>query len=84
MAGRRQLKGKGIENEYLPKLVNAQPGEEKEEGGDEEPCNQTCYIFNDALSGDCDNRKCRNCKKYLTTLCDQIEQFIDEDGEVDE
>ncbi len=63
----------------LPKPPE-RPGEQAEE---EEPHDQFCYMFNDALPGGSDDRKCRNCKKYLTTLCDQIEHFIDEDGDVD-
>jgi hypothetical protein len=56
------------------------PGEQCE---DEEPHDQFCYKFNDALPEVADDRKCRSCKKYLTTLCDQIEHFIDEEGDVD-
>ena len=63
----------------LPKAPEM-PGEQCE---DEEPHDQFCYKFNDALPDGSDDRKCRSCKKYLTTLCDQIEHFIDEEGDVD-
>jgi hypothetical protein len=59
------------------------PGKTEDQDEEEEPHDQFCYMFNDSLPSVSDDRRCRNCKKYLTTLCDQIEHFIDEEGDVD-
>jgi len=64
-------------------ILPAPPETPGEQDGDGEPHDQFCYKFNDALPDSSDDRKCRSCKKYLTTLCDQIEHFIDEEGDVD-
>jgi hypothetical protein len=82
MAAKKRLSPTGTDAALLPAL----PGPERPRAAetDEEPRDQFCYAFNDALPPDRDDRKCRNCKKYLTTICDQLEHFIDEDGDVDE
>jgi hypothetical protein len=80
MAARKQAGSDGVP--LFP--VIPKPREKPEDRGeDEEPHDQFCYKFNDALPDVSDDRKCRSCKKYLTTLCDQIEHFIDEEGDVD-
>jgi hypothetical protein len=80
MAAKKQAGSAGVGLfPALPKL----PEKPEEQGEDEEPHDQFCYAFNDALPSGSDDRRCRSCKKYLTTLCDQIEHFIDEEGDVD-
>jgi len=82
MAAKKRAGPGGIEANLLPAM--ARPGARPEEPNEEEePHDQFCYQFNDTLPDGSDDRKCRNCKKFLTTLCDQIEHFIDEDGDVD-
>jgi len=82
MAAKKRTGSGPVDPNLIPAL--AQPPEEPaEQAGEEEPHDQFCYKFNDALPGVSDDRRCRNCKKYLTTVCDQIEHFIDEDGDVD-
>jgi hypothetical protein len=78
MAAKKKAGGVGL----LPALAGP-PEAHGEQGEDGEPHDQFCYRFNDALPEVSDDRKCRSCKKYLTTLCDQIEHFIDEEGDVD-
>lgn len=82
MAAKKRVDGTHTGTGLFPAghIASKKPQEPEEE---QEPCDQYCYAFNDALPSTADDRKCRNCKKYLTTLCDQIEQFIDEDGDVE-
>ena len=82
MAAKKRVTGSHIGADVLPTPAGSH-GKPEEPDGETEPCDQYCYTFNDALPPAADDRKCRNCKKYLTTLCDQIEQFIDEDGDVE-
>jgi hypothetical protein len=81
MAAKKRAGSGPVDRNLIPELVR--PPETPREEGEEEPQDQFCYLFNDALPPVSDDRKCRNCKKFLTTLCDQIEHFIDEDGDVD-
>lgn len=82
MAAKKRAGAGAIDGGLIPALpVPREPQEEQ--SGDEEPKDQFCYQFNETLPEISDDRKCRNCKKYLTTLCDQIEHFIDEDGDVE-
>lgn len=76
-------KGAGAAGVSLLPAIPRLPERPDEQCEDEEPHDQFCYKFNDVLPGVSDDRKCRSCKKYLTTLCDQIEHFIDEEGDVD-
>ncbi len=82
MAAKKRAGAGAMDGTLIPAMAKP-PERPAEQSGDEEPHDQFCYLFNDALPGGSDDRKCRNCKKYLTTLCDQIEHFIDEDGDVD-
>jgi hypothetical protein len=72
-----------VEPKYIPRLIDTGQQEEGCED-DHEPRDQECYKFNDRLPASSNNKKCRHCKKYLTTNCDRINDFIDEDGDVDE
>lgn len=83
MVAKKTLAGKGIEPEYVPRLVDVGKGEDEPED-EHEPRDQECYQFNDTLPPSQNSKKCRHCKKYLTTQCDRINDFIDEDGEVDD
>jgi len=72
-----------VEPKYIPRLIGTgepEPGCEE----DNEPRDQECYLFKNKLPANCNNKKCRHCMKYLTTNCDRITDFIDEDGDVDE
>lgn len=51
-------------------------------GGDGELRDQPCYEFNDVLPPMSNDRRCRNCRKFLTLSCEQIDRFLDEDGDV--
>jgi|GEM_PF-1785220 len=82
LAAKKRDGGAHAGTQFLPGH-QMQPERPAEPEGEQEPCDQYCYAFNDSLPSTADDRKCRNCKKYLTTLCDQIEQFIDEDGDVE-
>jgi len=83
MGAKKKVTATGVDTGLFPTMVRPGTGPQ-EQGEDEEPRDRFCYLFNDALTSDHDDRKCRSCKKYLTTLCDQIEHFIDEDGDVEE
>lgn len=82
MAAKKVIKGRQMERELFPALSQG-AGRPEEPEGEAEPCDQACYEFNEKLPADSDDRKCRSCRKYLTTLCDQIEHFLDEDGDVE-
>ena len=82
MAAKKHAVSTGAGSSLFPALPRP-PEKPGEEGEGEEPHDQFCYKFNDVLPPVSDDRKCRTCKKYLTTLCDQIEHFIDEEGDVD-
>jgi hypothetical protein len=84
MATKKEPRAKPVQKkELLPSLIPALQPQAAEPEGEGEPCDQPCYEFNDALPSTSDDRKCRSCRKYLTTLCEQIEHFLDEDGDVD-
>ena len=63
-------------------MLPAPPGQGGGERGDEEPRDQPCYEFNDALPPQENDRKCVHCRKFLTISCEQIDRFLDEDGDV--
>jgi hypothetical protein len=81
MAAKKRVPATGMDG-LFPTMIKPPPKPE-EEGDEEEPHDQFCYQFNDSLPPDRDDRKCVNCKKYLTNICDQLEHFIDEDGDVE-
>jgi len=82
MAAKKDAASAGTGTRIIPALP--MPAEKPDDQGEEEePHDQFCYMFNNVLPHVSDDRKCRSCKKYLTTLCDQIEHFIDEEGDVD-
>jgi len=83
MAAKKETKGDPMEKELLQSFIPAVPPLAGEEEGEGEPSDQPCYEFNDALPSSSDDRRCRNCRKYLTTVCEQIEHFLDEDGDVE-
>jgi hypothetical protein len=83
MAAKKESKGDPMERELLQSLIPGVPPAAGEEEGEGEPCDQPCYEFNDALPSTSDDRKCRSCRKYLTTVCEQITHFLDEDGDVE-
>ena len=51
---------------------------ETEEEGEEPKSPMECYIFNPRLKKEFNDGKCEHCKKYLTTSCPYINEFIDE------
>ena len=83
MAAKKIMNAKEVQPQLLPSLIQGAEPQEEEAEGDGEPKDQACYEFNESLPTDANDRKCRSCRKYLTTICDQIEHFIDEDGDVE-
>ena len=83
MAAKKETTGKTMKKELLQSLIPVAPPAAGEPEGEAEPCDQPCYEFNDALPSSSDDRKCRSCRKYLTTVCEQISHFLDEDGDVE-
>jgi hypothetical protein len=83
MAAKKVSKADPVDKEILQSLIPNVTGPPGEPEGEEEPCDQPCYEFNDALPSTSDDRKCRSCRKYLTTVCEQISHFLDEDGDVE-
>ena len=47
-------------------------------GEEFEPFDQPCYSFNDSLPIADDDRFCEHCKKYLTTECEHLGEFMDD------
>ena len=53
---------------------------------EDEPAKHECYEFNGKLFKKFDTGNCEHCKKFLTTGCEKIDEFmedIDELGDVD-
>jgi len=40
-----------------------------------------CYEFNLGLPPDRDDGRCENCRKFLTTECEYVDQFMEEEME---
>jgi hypothetical protein len=83
MSAKKTIEGMQMDKNLIPALVPGAERPQEEPEGEGEPCDQACYEFNETLPSVSDDRKCRSCKKYLTTVCEQIEHFLDEDGDVD-
>ena len=54
-------------------------------GGIQEPFEfsepMPCYEFNLGLPPDRDDGRCENCRKFLTTECEYVDQFMEEEME---
>lgn len=37
-----------------------------------------CYEFNRTLKRNFDDGRCEHCKKYLTTVCEHIDEFLED------
>ena len=45
--------------------------------------NRECYEFNELLGAELDDSSCEHCKFYLTLSCKHIDEFMDEEGDVE-
>ena len=55
---------------------------EKHEGDDEDEFQyRECYEFNEKLDEGLNDEKCEHCRKFLTTMCEHIDEFLDEDDD---
>lgn len=54
---------------------------DEEEGCSCEAEKHACYEFNRKLLKKLDSGYCEHCRKYLTTECDKIDEFM---GDIDE
>jgi len=39
-----------------------------------------CYEFNPRLEPSVNDTRCVHCRKYLTTACDYIDEFLEDEG----
>jgi hypothetical protein len=83
MAAKKTVEERQTGREIVPSLIPGAGRPQEQPEGEGEPCDQACYEFNETLPAASDDRKCRSCRKYLTTICEQIAHFLDEDGDVD-
>ncbi len=54
---------------------------EEEEAEDEGFVGYPCFEFNSRLEPHMNDTRCVHCKKYLTTLCEHIDEFFEEEGD---
>jgi len=83
MAAKKTGKEKPMHHELYPSLMSGLAPQQEQCECEEEPKDQACYEFNDTLPKESNYHRCRSCRKYLTTVCDQIEKFLDDEGEVE-